>query len=97
MKAKEGHSGLVFGLLAAMLCIMVSLAWTVDPECDRLQRQSPGKDWLTNGGDLTNQRYSTLKQIGRIRSRSVSITSNPVWAGPHPHQGGDDSNLDQQR
>jgi quinohemoprotein ethanol dehydrogenase len=63
MKAKEGHSGLVFGLLAARLCIMVSLAWAVDPEFDRLQRQSPGKDWPTNGGDLTNQRYSTLKQI----------------------------------
>ena len=22
-----------------------------------------GKDWVTNGGNLTNQRYSTLKQI----------------------------------
>jgi quinohemoprotein ethanol dehydrogenase len=63
MKAKEGLSGLVFVLLAAMLCIMVSLAWAADPEFDRLQRQSPGKDWVTNGGDLTNQRYSTLKQI----------------------------------
>jgi quinohemoprotein ethanol dehydrogenase len=63
MKAKEGHSGQVFGLLAAMLCSMVSLAWAVDPEFDRLQRQSPGTDWLTNGGDLSNQRYSTLKQI----------------------------------
>lgn len=71
MKAKEGHSGLVFGLLAAMLCSMVSLAWAVDPEFDRLQRQSPGKDWLTNGGDLTNQRYSTLKQINTSNVKQI--------------------------
>jgi glucose dehydrogenase len=26
--------------------------------------QNPvGKDWVTNGGNLTNQRYSMLKQI----------------------------------
>jgi hypothetical protein len=34
-----------------------------DPEIDSLVRRPPGKDWVTNGGDLTNQRYSTLKQI----------------------------------
>jgi quinohemoprotein ethanol dehydrogenase len=71
MKAKEGYSGLVFGLLAAMLCTMVSLAWAVDPEFDRLQRQSPEKDWLTNGGDLTNQRYSTLKQINTSNVKQI--------------------------
>ena len=30
---------------------------------DELLRSSVGKDWVTNGGDLTNQRYSTLKGI----------------------------------
>ena len=34
-----------------------------DPEIDRLLQAPVGKDWITNGGNLTNQRYSTLKQI----------------------------------
>ena len=34
-----------------------------DPEIDRLVQSPIGKDWVTNGGNLTNQRYSTLKQI----------------------------------
>ena len=34
-----------------------------DPEIDRLLQVPVGKDWITNGGNLTNQRYSTLKQI----------------------------------
>src|SRR6516164_9144828 len=34
-----------------------------DPEIDRVLQSPVGKDWVTNGGNLTNQRYSTLKQI----------------------------------
>jgi quinohemoprotein ethanol dehydrogenase len=34
-----------------------------DPEIDRLVQSPVGKDWVTNGGNLTNQRFSTLKQI----------------------------------
>jgi len=34
-----------------------------DPEVDRLLQSPVGKDWITNGGNMTNQRYSTLKQI----------------------------------
>jgi quinohemoprotein ethanol dehydrogenase len=34
-----------------------------DPEIDHLLQSPVGKDWVTNGGNLTNQRYSTLKQI----------------------------------
>ena len=34
-----------------------------DPDIDRLLQSPVGKDWVTNGGNLTNQRYSTLKQI----------------------------------
>src|ERR1041384_1643739 len=34
-----------------------------DAEIDRLLRSPVGKDWVTNGGNLTNNRYSTLKQI----------------------------------
>jgi PQQ-dependent dehydrogenase (methanol/ethanol family) len=34
-----------------------------DPEIDRLLQAPIGKDWVTNGGNMTNERYSTLKQI----------------------------------
>jgi len=34
-----------------------------DPEIGRLLQSPTGKDWATNGGNLTNQRYSTLRQI----------------------------------
>jgi hypothetical protein len=34
-----------------------------DPEIDRLLQSPVGKDWITNGGNMTNQRYSTLQQI----------------------------------
>jgi quinohemoprotein ethanol dehydrogenase len=38
-------------------------ARAADPEIDRLLQSPVGKDWVTNGGNMTNQRYSTLKQI----------------------------------
>jgi len=34
-----------------------------DPEIDKLLQSPVTKDWVTNGGNLTNQRYSALKQI----------------------------------
>src|SRR5260221_2476795 len=34
-----------------------------DPQIDTLLQSPVGKDWVTNGGNMTNQRYSTLKQI----------------------------------
>jgi quinohemoprotein ethanol dehydrogenase len=37
--------------------------WAADPEIDKLVQSPVGRDWVTNGGNLTNQRYSTLKQI----------------------------------
>ena len=48
---------IVFGLLS------IAPARAADPEIDKLLRGPVGKDWVTNGGNLTNQRYSTLKQI----------------------------------
>ena len=39
------------------------VARAADPEIDRLLQSPIGKDWVTNGGNMTNQRYSTLKQI----------------------------------
>jgi quinohemoprotein ethanol dehydrogenase len=46
-----------------LLMIAHTPAGAADPEIDRLLRSPVGKDWVTNGGNLTNQRYSTLKQI----------------------------------
>src|SRR6267142_1948200 len=47
----------------SFLFLMVHTTLAADPEIDRLVRGPVGKDWVTNGGNLTNQRYSTLKQI----------------------------------
>jgi quinohemoprotein ethanol dehydrogenase len=38
-------------------------ARAADPEIDRLLQSPVGKDCVTNGGNMNNQRYSTLKQI----------------------------------
>src|SRR5262245_48305844 len=61
----RGHSRLVVFALAAfsLLLITPSAVFAADPEIDALLRSPVGKDWITNGGNLTNQRYSTLKQI----------------------------------
>jgi alcohol dehydrogenase (cytochrome c) len=45
------------------LFVVMMPASAADPEIDRLLRSPIGKDWVTNGGNLTNQRYSTLTQI----------------------------------
>jgi quinohemoprotein ethanol dehydrogenase len=50
---------IVFGLLI----IAHAPARATDAEIDSLLRSPVGKDWVTNGGNLTNNRYSTLKQI----------------------------------
>src|SRR5215831_13763366 len=34
-----------------------------DPEINQLLQSPVARDWVTNGGNLTNQRYSTLRQI----------------------------------
>src|ERR1700751_5384368 len=41
----------------------VGRVWAADPEIDKLLQSPVGKDWVTNGGNMTNQRYSTLNQI----------------------------------
>jgi len=55
----QGIVRVAFGLF--LLAAMPVRA--ADPEIDRLLQAPVGKDWITNGGNLTNQRYSTLKQI----------------------------------
>jgi alcohol dehydrogenase (cytochrome c) len=48
---------IAFGLLT------LTPARAADAEIDQLLRSPVSKDWVTNGGNLTNNRYSTLKQI----------------------------------
>ncbi len=54
-----------FAILMAvgLLTSGIATVQAADPEIDRLLQSPVGKDWVTNGGNLTNQRYSTLKQI----------------------------------
>ena len=48
---------------AGLLLSLCTLAQAADPEIDGLLKSPVSKDWITNGGNMTNQRYSTLKQI----------------------------------
>src|SRR6516164_8138269 len=48
-----------FGLLISL----VAPVRGADPEINQLLQSPVARNWVTNGGNLTNQRYSTLKQI----------------------------------
>src|SRR3989441_10740433 len=60
---RQGHRGIAMVTALSFLFLMVGPALAADPDIDRLLRSPAAKDWVTNGGNLTNQRYSTLKQI----------------------------------
>jgi quinohemoprotein ethanol dehydrogenase len=62
MRCDRPRSFAAMATLAVLLFVSGPVG-AADPEIDRLLRSPAGKDWVTNGGDLTNQRYSTLKQI----------------------------------
>src|SRR5207237_5033418 len=66
-RLREGrmrHSRRAIPALAFGLALLGPTAMhAADPEIDRLLQSPVAKDWVTNGGNLTNQRYSTLKQI----------------------------------
>jgi len=57
------------------LLLEVVPVWAADPEIDRLLRSPIGEDWVTNGGNLTNQRYSTLTQINASNVKRL----NGAW------------------
>ena len=61
-------------ILLAALGVLIAGAgavWAADPEIDKLLQSPVGKDWVTNGGNLTNQRYSTLKQIDTSNVKQI--------------------------
>jgi quinohemoprotein ethanol dehydrogenase len=62
LAAWKGVSLLFFGAISA---------WAADLEVDRLIRSPASKDWVTNGGNLTNQRYSTLQQINTTNVKQL--------------------------
>src|SRR3984893_10723857 len=64
-------SGTLFALIFALLCLSGIPASAADPQIDTLLRSPVGKDWVTNGGNLTNQRYSILKQINTDNVKSL--------------------------
>src|SRR5437867_4222192 len=55
----------------SFLFLMVGPGLAADPEIDRLLRSPVGKDWITNGGNLTNQRYSTLTQVNTTNVKQL--------------------------
>ncbi len=54
---------IVLSGVLGLLIVGAGAVWAADPEIDKLVQSPVGKNWVTNGGNLTNQRYSTLKQI----------------------------------
>src|SRR5215469_9776855 len=61
---QNGVQRVILIILAAGIMLGgAAAARAADPEIDRLLQSPVGQDWVTNGGNLTNQRYSTLKQI----------------------------------
>src|SRR5215831_10280116 len=49
--------------LLAVYLLSPGAVCAADTEIDRLLQGPVGKDWVTNGGNLSNQHYSTLTQI----------------------------------
>src|ERR1700731_5213274 len=55
---------LMVSILTALGLLLASApVRAADLEIDHLLQSPVTKDWITNGGNLTNERYSTLKQI----------------------------------
>ena len=48
-------------LASLLVCAGFFPPWAADPEIDWLVKGPVGRDWVTKGGNLTNQRHSTLQ------------------------------------
>jgi alcohol dehydrogenase (cytochrome c) len=53
----------VVWIALGLLISQVTAVRGADPEMNQLLENPVARNWVTNGGNLTNQRYSTLKQI----------------------------------
>ena len=47
---------------------------------------APTQDWITNGGNLFNQRYSPLTQINRdnVKGAASAVAHAPGWLRRRP-------------
>src|SRR6516164_6805477 len=72
----------IIRILIAVGCLLPGAGGVraADPEIDQLLRSSVDKDWVTNGGNLTNQRYSVLKQIDTTNAKTGEILWER-WSG----------------
>src|SRR5271165_7667854 len=66
---------IVLSAALGMLLAGAGGVWAADPEIDKLVQSPVAKDWVTNGGNLTNQRYSTLTQIDKTNVKQL----NGAW------------------
>src|ERR1700751_851213 len=75
--------GLQIVLLGALgvLIAGAGAVWAADPEIDKLLQSPGGKDWGTNGGNMTNERYSTLKQIATSNVKQLKGAWMPRLKG----------------
>src|SRR6201998_1989343 len=53
----------VVWIVLGLLMLQVTAVRGADPELNQLLQSPVARNWVTSGGNLTNQRYSTLKQI----------------------------------
>src|SRR5437870_10616711 len=67
------YRGRILPIFVAFGSLFLGLTGTqaADPETDRLLRSRVGKHWVTNGGHLTNQRYSPLTQINTTNVKQL--------------------------
>src|SRR5262249_30702022 len=92
-KHMRHHSQLLVPVLMtlSLLFLVVMPVWAADPEIDRLLRSPVGKDWVTNGGNLTNQRYSTLNQINtsnvkQLKGAWMIRLKGSAYGGKYSHE-----------
>jgi alcohol dehydrogenase (cytochrome c) len=50
-------------LAASLWCFGGGAVHAADAQIDQMLKSPVGKDWVTHGGNLTNERYSTLNKI----------------------------------
>ena len=65
----------VVWIAIGLLISQVTAVRGADPEINQLLRNPVGRNWVTNGGNLTNQRYSTLKQVDTTNIKQL----NGAW------------------
>jgi alcohol dehydrogenase (cytochrome c) len=61
-------------IAATMIISQITAVRAGGPEINQLLQSPVARDWVTNGGNLTNQRYSTLRQIDGTNVKQLKGT-----------------------